>query len=161
MYQYSVFSCSNDQTTRGFTLAGEQFARPQVHGYDLTRVAHLSDTEFVSSAEEKELRVFRSTAWFATDLARFTNTTQEGVVGDFSQQNRASQPVLGLTNKDVEANQATEIRVFTEDALSQDTLWPEYQKLYAHGNEVVTEERQEKNQHYKVASIESKSPFSF
>ena len=29
-----LLSCSTDQTTRGFTIDGEQFARPQVHGYN-------------------------------------------------------------------------------------------------------------------------------
>jgi WD40 repeat protein len=134
-----LLSCSSDQTTRGFTKNGEQFARPQVHGYDLTRVCHLTDTEFVSSAEEKELRVFRSTVWFKNDLEKFIGSSD--IKGEFLEQNRASQPVLGLTNKDVgeeNDNKINEITVFTEDSLSQDTLWPEHQKLYSHGNEVIS-----------------------
>ena len=51
---------------------------------------------------------------------------------------RSIQQVLGLTNKDVgETNLKTEITKFTEETLVADTLWPEKEKLYYHGNEVI------------------------
>ena len=59
-----------DQTTR---IHGEAFkhnsletsvwheiSRPQVHGYDLLRVAWISALEFISIADEKVARVFKA-----------------------------------------------------------------------------------------------------
>ncbi len=37
-----------------------EIARPQVHGYDLLRVAFLSPLQFVSIADEKVARVFEA-----------------------------------------------------------------------------------------------------
>ncbi len=65
--KWSNHATSLDQTTR---IHGEmatdnssiwhEIARPQVHGYDLLRVAFLSPLRFVSIADEKVARVFEA-----------------------------------------------------------------------------------------------------
>lgn len=118
-----LLSVSLDQTTRLWACKDgwHEFARPQIHGYDLQCIATLPG-QFVSGAEEKLLRVF--------------NQPVEDVVSD-NTVNTTNVPVLGLSNKAGERldTMATGHAPY-EDQLARFTLWPEHEKLYGHGNEI-------------------------
>lgn len=45
-------------------------ARPQVHGYNMSSVAMLSSLSFVSSAEEKVIRVFQAPFNFLENMSQ-------------------------------------------------------------------------------------------
>lgn len=47
-------------------------ARPQVHGYNMSSVTMLSSLSFVSSAEEKVIRVFRAPYNFLENMSQLT-----------------------------------------------------------------------------------------
>lgn len=154
-----LLSTSSDQTTRlharwkrGPTVTWHEMARPQIHGYDLNCVDSLGENRFVSGADEKLLRVF--------DEPRAVAKLLENLCGiepvDLSDRpDAASMPVLGLSNKAIEAaddngiteqllergdasiqNQTIEDSPPLEDYLSRNTLWPEIEKLYGHGYEI-------------------------
>ncbi|KAL7665886.1 Elongator complex protein 2 [[Candida] zeylanoides] len=150
------YATSLDQTTRLFgfsvpTQSWREFARPQIHGYDMICIAPLDDTKFVSGGDEKVLRVFEMTTTTA-DLLRANGVVVEGQ----SLPVTASLPVLGLSNKaDNEAladEEANGDGVGTEDAnvpqpgnmppledqLQRTTLFPETDKLYGHGYELTS-----------------------
>ncbi|RMZ86140.1 hypothetical protein DV737_g265, partial [Chaetothyriales sp. CBS 132003] len=160
-----LLSTSSDQTTRlhaewkrGTKRTWHEFARPQIHGYDLNCVSSINPTQFASGADEKLLRVFDEPKAIANMLQRLCNI--EAPHGE-SLPERAAIPVLGLSNK-AEADEgnnavvgeeetATDIRTDgttvnfeelvappTEDMLSRHTLFPEYEKLYGHGYEIST-----------------------
>ncbi|MCP9257659.1 hypothetical protein DINM_000810 [Dirofilaria immitis] len=134
-----LLSCSYDQTTRCYAPSVNhgiisEIARPQVHGYDLTSIASISSSRFVSGADEK--------------FFLFPDPTQ--IMG-----HSAAIPALGLSNKitdsvNIQANEnlatgdtinrdGTFVEgVPVEEYLMQDTLWPEIHKLYGHGFEVFT-----------------------
>ncbi|OBT97339.1 hypothetical protein VE01_04298 [Pseudogymnoascus verrucosus] len=162
-----LLSTSSDQTTRlhakwirgGGEPTWHEMARPQIHGYDLNCIDSLGESQFVSGADEKLLRVFsepRAVAKLLQDLC--------GIEGDNVQAmpDAANMPVLGLSNKAIEAmdddqemekpsehdreglDPATAVHKSTlvmnhpplEDHLSRNTLWPEIEKLYGHGYEI-------------------------
>lgn len=150
------YATSLDQTTRLFgyslpTQSWREFARPQIHGYDMICIAPLDDTKFVSGGDEKVLRVFEMTTTTA-ELLRANGVVVEGR----SLPVTASLPVLGLSNKaDNEALAGEEINgddVAPEDAivpqtgnmppledqLQRTTLFPETDKLYGHGYELTS-----------------------
>jgi len=143
----------------------QELARPQIHGYDLACLATVPPGfQFVSGAEEKVVRTFLSPlsaiesveALVGVDIGDRLKLVGDAAVG-------AAVPALGLSNKAIinESDkqnldeerliqphpseqfgkaQAFE-RVSTlspplEVDLLQNTLWPETQKLYGHGNEV-------------------------
>ena len=168
-----LLSTSSDQTTRlhaAWTAGGQntwhEMSRPQIHGYDLNCIDSLRDTEFVSGADEKLMRVFREPRAVARLLNKLCDFGQSGVE---EMPDAANIPVLGLSNKavDAEDTSAPEIagpgpgpgnnqgggetvdtataalrsaldidRPPFEDALSKYTLWPEIEKLYGHGYEI-------------------------
>ncbi|CDZ98002.1 RNA polymerase II elongator complex, subunit ELP2, WD repeat superfamily [Phaffia rhodozyma] len=134
-----------------------EIARPQVHGYPLTSLATLPGTHgFVSGADEKVVRIFGETRGFVESLvglgaAKLEDAqTSEAPVG-------ASVPPLGLSNKMVTTDAPEEedasadvgfnytrfsisealTKPPTENALSTSTLWPEVEKLYGHGYELM------------------------
>ena len=161
-----LLSTSSDQTTRlhapwkrGKKRSWQEFARPQIHGYDLSCVDSISNTQFISGADEKLLRVFdqpRATAELLQRLSGGTGTASHKLP------EVASIPVLGLSNKAIDAaesaatnpetnsgeyqletdmahtslNESTESHPPFEDELSRHTLWPEREKLYGHGFEI-------------------------
>ena len=161
-----LLSTSSDQTTRlhaawkhSHTRSWHEMARPQIHGYDLNCVDSISQTRFISGADEKLLRVFDEPQVTANLLNHLC-----GVELDAQQSlpDTANIPVLGLSNKAIESavdeqlldgeNDITEslseetsgiqTRIPDlnhppfEDQLARQTLWPEKEKLYGHGFEI-------------------------
>lgn len=156
------FLCSTslDQTTRLFAQASNthtwhEFARPQIHGYDMICMDFLSNTKFVSGGDEKILRVFEMTNSIGSLLHRQCGLEfEEAVLPE-----AASLPVLGLSNKaaneQMEAGEAqqreeddeNDTRTISErtdtlaslstppleEHLQRYTLFPEIEKLYGHG----------------------------
>ncbi|KAI1636386.1 RNA polymerase II Elongator subunit [Biscogniauxia mediterranea] len=166
-----LLSTSSDQTTRLHASwnrgpdvrTWHEMARPQIHGYDLNCIDSLGSTQFVSGADEKLMRVFDEPKAVAKLLSRLCG------IGDArteSMPDAANMPVLGLSNKAIEAidddqellppaaadpekdrsalDPGTTVRRSAldldhpplEDSLSRHTLWPEAEKLYGHGYEI-------------------------
>ncbi|KAI0138408.1 WD domain-containing protein [Pestalotiopsis sp. NC0098] len=163
-----LLSTSLDQTTRLHaewkTGSGgktwHEMARPQIHGYDLNCIDSVGSSQFVSGADEKLMRVFNEPKAVAKLLNRLCE------IGDSEIENlpdAANMPVLGLSNKAIEAvDDETEVEAVNpekdrealdpgstvrksvleidhppfEDSLSRHTLWPEMEKLYGHGYEL-------------------------
>ena len=139
-----------------------EIARPQVHGYDMQCIAVLSRYKFASAAEEKIVRTFQAPGNFVENFKNLicSDTDVEGDKIVKSQQKGAAVPSLGLSNKAVYEedllNPQVDDKKFkdeypenyfvpitmkeppTEEYLVQNTLWPELQKLYAHGYELYS-----------------------
>ncbi|KAL8808883.1 MAG: hypothetical protein Q9200_003927 [Gallowayella weberi] len=162
-----LLSTGSDQTTRLHAewihkdgcASWHEFARPQIHGYDLNCIDTIGDFRFVSGADEKLLRVFdepKGTAELLRALCGVKRASEQGLP------EAANIPVLGLSNKAVEgpvgipsdqaapadANILSGVSVSNEmaiqassrppieDDLARHTLWPESEKLYGHGYEI-------------------------
>ncbi|KAI1812887.1 elongator complex protein [Poronia punctata] len=104
-----LLSTSADQTTRlhatwereGADLqTWHEMARPQIHGYDLNCIDALGNTQFVSGADEKLMRVFDEPKAVAKLLSRLSGISAGGVD---AMPDAANMPVLGLSNKAIEA----------------------------------------------------------
>lgn len=145
------------------SITWHEFARPQIHGYDMICVDNLSSTKIVSGGDEKVLRVFEMTQSINNLLDKFCGVNVAS--GENSAlPEAASLPVLGLSNKaaneqleageaqqreeDYEGNQEeaenekTDILASLEgppleDHLQRHTLFPEIEKLYGHGYEIT------------------------
>lgn len=158
-----LLSIGSDQTSRlhaewrrGEERTWHEFARPQIHGYDLNCVTSVSPQRFVSGADEKLLRVFDEPKGVAGMLDRLCRIKADDPI---NLPNAASMPVLGLSNKVAEAQSSPDAqgdaasspidpeaeiptKVLdreeppTEDLLARHTLWPEHEKLYGHGFEI-------------------------
>ncbi|XBW35626.1 hypothetical protein QEN19_001200 [Hanseniaspora menglaensis] len=153
-----LLATSLDQTTRLYAKnlkssekEWREFARPQIHGYDLTNIESISASEFISAGEEKIIRIFKEPKNVANILKKFSNISfDENQVSQI-----ASMPTLGLSNKAGEADASAEegINADTdndminsilnnlskpplEDQLQRFTLYPEIEKLYGHGFEI-------------------------
>lgn len=160
-----LLSTSSDQTTRLYAewkrntaCSWHELARPQIHGYDLNCIDSISQSRFISGADEKLLRVFdepRGTANLLFSMSGIRNMNGEDMP------EAANIPVLGLSNKRVDRvedeqqalniasdGQNDESPSLTlpkalrlnqpplEDYLARHTLWPEREKLYGHGYEI-------------------------
>lgn len=146
-----LISVSLDQSTRLHaawkrkdTETWHEIARPQVHGYDINCLAFTSGFAFVSGADEKVLRVFDAPQAFLDSLSAISDLDAlhagERPLG-------AGVPALGLSNKAVfegtndTAEDGEQAQTFTqppfEENLLGHTLWPEFDKLYGHGYELV------------------------
>lgn len=152
-----LITTSSDQTTRLFadwrrngTNTWHEFARPQIHGYDLNCIDVLNANQFISGADEKLLRVFdkpRAVDHLLSKLSGIESTVSNELAST------ADIPVLGLSNKAVPAianddvadgdeEGGTRSPTLTmehppfEDLLARHTLWPEHEKLYGHGYEI-------------------------
>ncbi|TKA66960.1 hypothetical protein B0A55_09032 [Friedmanniomyces simplex] len=164
-----LLTTGSDQTTRLFAewkreglQSWHEFARPQIHGYDLNCIDTISNNQFISGADEKLLRVFNKPRALDTLLSTLSGTqpTVDGLA------ETANIPVLGLSNKAVpvtpndDDNDGDEQKLTTnttdgeprstnptsttplptqpphEDHLARQTLWPEHEKLYGHGHEI-------------------------
>lgn len=150
-----LLSTSLDQTTRlhaewkrGSEATWHEMARPQIHGYDLNCIDSLGDKQFVSGADEKLLRVFDEPKAVAQVLQDLAGIKAAGIQ---EMPDAANVPVLGLSNKAVETEEADNTsnepsegenglakanNPPLEDHLSRSTLWPEIEKLYGHGYEI-------------------------
>lgn len=163
-----LLSTSADQTTRLHASwnngpgkkTWHEMARPQIHGYDLNCIDSLGNSKFVSGADEKLMRVFDEPKAVAKLLSRLCDIGNEDVE---TMPDAANMPVLGLSNKAIEAvdddlevqaaNPETDRGALDpgstvrksvldidhppfEDSLSRHTLWPEIEKLYGHGYEI-------------------------
>jgi elongator complex protein 2 len=165
-----LLSTGLDQTTRLFSqwkrdgapASWHEFSRPQIHGYDLNCIDAISDTKFVSGADEKLLRVFDEPKGVAGILSKLCGVdTSATTTADLP--DAANIPVLGLSNKAIQAvsddaptdnaddddaaepiDPASVVRQSTlefarppdEDHLARHLLWPETEKLYGHGYEI-------------------------
>ncbi|KAJ3137898.1 Elongator subunit elp2 [Physocladia obscura] len=154
-----LISTSLDQTSR---LWGEwkrngkstwhEIARPQIHGYDLHCLAMIHKYGFVSGADEKIIRVFEASRTFLESLKNISGIEETGEVLDRLPVG-AAVPALGLSNKAILSGAPLDTNaelVFTplapetvqrppfEQYLMQHTLWPEVNKLYGHGYELIS-----------------------
>lgn len=161
-----LLSTGSDQTTRlhaAWKYADErswhEMSRPQIHGYNLNCIDCIDQTQFISGADEKLLRVFdepRATAGLLDRLCGVKTNVEQSLP------DAANIPVLGLSNKAIEnvedvafpldgndgsewaAKETSEAPLQTlnlehppfEDQLARHTLWPEKEKLYGHGYEI-------------------------
>lgn len=166
-----LLTTGTDQTSRLYSQwkrddkppSWHEFSRPQIHGYDLNCIEAISNTQFVSGADEKLLRVFDEPKGVAHMLQNLCNIETSTTSADLP--DAANIPVLGLSNKAIQAvgdDEATEngnqddnderdaidpssvVRKSTldlhqppfEDHLARHLLWPETEKLYGHGYEI-------------------------
>jgi elongator complex protein 2 len=137
-----------------------EIARPQVHGYDMQCIAVLSRYKFASAAEEKIVRTFQAPGNFVENFRKLVKVEDDKEGDEILATHRkgASVPSLGLSNKAVYDNELENVIIDdkkfkdeypenyfvpismisppTEEYLTQNTLWPELQKLYAHGYEL-------------------------
>jgi elongator complex protein 2 len=162
-----LLTTGSDQTTRLFSqwkrgdslLSWHEFSRPQIHGYDLNCIDAVTNSQFVSGADEKLLRVFDEPKGVAEMLNKLCDI-QSSATGELP--DAANIPVLGLSNKAIQAvgddepiengdedereavDPSSVVRKSTltfdrppfEDHLARHLLWPETEKLYGHGYEI-------------------------
>ncbi|XP_077281118.1 elongator complex protein 2 [Temnothorax americanus] len=145
-----LITASADQTTRIHAKykkldeaweAWHEIARPQVHGYDVTCLTMLAPHIYASGADEKVVRIFTATSTFRNRLESLNVDYFPSVKA-----HGAAVPSLGLTNKatyvgenDEDTKNLATGNVYeppTEEDLTQNTLWPETNKLYGHGYEI-------------------------
>ncbi|KAI1328791.1 elongator complex protein [Xylariaceae sp. FL0255] len=173
-----LLSTSSDQTTRLHAnwkrdnteqeqeqLTWHEISRPQIHGYDLNCIDVLGNSQFVSGADEKLMRVFDEPKAVAKLLSRLCGIEDDSTRGIEEMPDAANMPVLGLSNKaidirdaddnvgeetngaegaessaETEALRKSALEIIDhpplEDSLSRYTLWPEAEKLYGHGYEL-------------------------
>ncbi|KAK6878514.1 Elongator complex protein 2 [Candida tropicalis] len=152
---------SLDQTTRLYapwkknnSESWHEFARPQIHGYDMICYDNITPTKFVSGGDEKILRVFEMTKSISKLLEGLCGIKVVDEAAELPV--TASLPVLGLSNKaenqieqgdqqdeDEEKTPETADDVLAsleqppvEEYLQRYTLFPELEKLYGHGYEI-------------------------
>ncbi|KAI7861767.1 WD40-repeat-containing domain protein [Spinellus fusiger] len=162
-----LFAPWNRSTGETRVQTWHEMGRPQVHGYDLKCIAFIHDWQFVSGADEKVLRVFDAPRSCVESLAVLTG--EENLASQVeSRPIGANLPALGLSNKavfqgDIDAMMNSEENHATmqsyahtsstptslletmhqppfEEHLIQHTLWPEVEKLYGHGYELICAE---------------------
>ncbi|KAL1738694.1 WD40-repeat-containing domain protein, partial [Schizophyllum fasciatum] len=124
--------------------AWHEIARPQVHGYDLLRGVFLDRLRYTSIADEKVARVFDAPRSFVESAERLGVATFDASERHTRPQ-MASLAPLQLSNKatsqDPSAMSATgditDHRPF-EGELAAITLWPESEKVFGHGYELIS-----------------------
>lgn len=80
-----LYSVSTDQTTRlhapwlldDTETTWHEMARPQVHGYDMQCITHLSRFQFASAAEEKIVRTFQAPANFIENIRALSDALDD------------------------------------------------------------------------------------
>lgn len=161
-----LLSTGSDQTTRLHAewkrhtgRSWHEFARPQIHGYDMNCIDSMGRSRFISGADEKLLRVFDEPRAVANLLHKLCGMEMPA---HHELPDAANVPVLGLSNKavenlvdgnlnpngDLEEGEVPDVASITlaktfdldqpplEDHLARNTLWPEREKLYGHGYEI-------------------------
>ncbi|KZW03964.1 WD40 repeat-like protein [Exidia glandulosa HHB12029] len=147
-----LVSTSYDQSTRihgpvpvaSGAEVWHELARPQVHGYDLVAAAFVNPLQFVSVADERVARVFDAPRRFTTLLDNL-GTVAVAAETTASRPVAASVPPLQLSNKAECVDAAEEedssldnlARVPFEGELASRTLWPETEKVFGHGYELI------------------------
>ncbi|KAI5832480.1 WD40 repeat-like protein [Schizophyllum commune Tattone D] len=123
-----LLSTGLDQTARihaPVATAGgawHEIARPQVHGYDLLRGIFLDRLRYASIADEKVTRVFDAPRSFVESAERLGVATFDAAEVD---------PSAMSATGDI-----TDHRPF-EGELAAITLWPEAEKVFGHGYELI------------------------
>ncbi|KAI8394027.1 WD40-repeat-containing domain protein [Radiomyces spectabilis] len=159
-----MFAPWNRQIDGTAVSTWHEVGRPQVHGYDLKCITFTHPWQFVSGADEKVLRVFDAPRSCVESL--FALTGEKDMASEIEKRPvGANLPALGLSNKavfeaDIEemanaeeshsalqsyasvsatptALKETMERPPFEEHLLQHTLWPEVEKLYGHGYEII------------------------
>lgn len=173
-----LVSTSLDETTRLWAPwkrdsereQWHEISRPQIHGYPLMRIAFYGKHSYICAADEKIIRVFNAPKTFDASLHLITGST--AVESDESDERPtgASQPALGLSNKavalaeDVDAQDDPLTRELKEPPLEthllQYTLWPEINKLYGHGYEVMAIAASHDGKTFASASKATKPEFA-
>ncbi|KAJ1899352.1 Elongator subunit elp2 [Coemansia sp. IMI 209127] len=117
-----MLTASLDQTTRLFApcvaSGWREIARPQIHGYDMRCAAFVSAFCYISAADEKVVRVFRATQQF---VAAWHALSADYEPGDSDGETHtlavgAALPVLGLSNKAVDAAHVQALRDAADDS---------------------------------------------
>ncbi|KAF9098159.1 Elongator subunit elp2 [Mortierella sp. GBA35] len=156
----------NDNESGTSVSTWHEIARPQIHGYDAQCIAFTDKWTFVSGSDEKVLRVFDAPQTFVRSLAQLSGDSTI-LAEESSRPVGANLPALGLSNKAVfendiasmvEAQESEEYlsqQAFVstgatptslietmsqppfEEHLLQHTLWPEVEKLFGHGYELM------------------------
>ncbi|KAF9507357.1 hypothetical protein BS47DRAFT_1373915 [Hydnum rufescens UP504] len=118
-----------------------EIARPQIHGYDLISAAFIGSYRFISVADEKVARVFEAPKGFLNTLKGIN--AEDPTVDTASRASGASLPPLGLSNKASAGDESTSLhevptRPPLEPELASLTLWPEVEKIFDHGYELIS-----------------------
>ncbi|KAF9278599.1 Elongator subunit elp2 [Mortierella alpina] len=177
---YAPWKHLDDQT--GATVSTwHEIARPQIHGYDAQCIAFSDKWTFVSGSDEKVLRVFDAPQTFVRSLAQLTGDASL-LADESSRPVGANLPALGLSNKAVfendiasmvEAQESEDylsqqafvstgatptslVETMTqppfEEHLLQHTLWPEVEKLFGHGYELMCVDASHQGERRWIAS---------
>ncbi|WWC89777.1 uncharacterized protein L201_004703 [Kwoniella dendrophila CBS 6074] len=148
----SIPSTSSGSTSKS---RWAEIARPQIHGYDMTDISWISPLRFVSSADEKVARVFDAPEGFVESL-RTLGVSENSKNQEGQRPKGATVPPLGLSNRALQKAPAVTDKIEkegmneaiisishtltslpTEEELATSTLWPEIEKIYGHGYELV------------------------
>ncbi|KAG4304103.1 hypothetical protein PORY_002467 [Pneumocystis oryctolagi] len=146
-----------------FEETWHEFSRPQIHGYDINCVNMLDTWQLISGADEKVIRIFNPIKPVARLILKLSNLEFDKRIDNLS--DAANVPLLGLSNKAINSmSQVSEnkfesignnntLTIFDKNAGKNDidfktppfeehlqvhTLWPEVEKLYAHGYEIIS-----------------------
>lgn len=142
-----LISASLDQTVRIHGSIDQQstrrwleLARAQVHGYDCIDARFISEFQFASIADEKVVRIFDAPGAFVNLLTALEIRPNKD--DTTSRPMAANVPPLGLSNKAVDDPRSslgiTALeRPPHEAELAASTLWPEIEKIFGHGYELI------------------------
>ncbi|GJJ07345.1 hypothetical protein Clacol_001546 [Clathrus columnatus] len=157
-YIISTGASSLDQTTRihGPSIVKEdgqmrywrELARPQVHGYDLLNAEFLNSLRFASVADEKVVRIFDASKRFAMILNALHTSSTLTTTDTIQLPPGAIVPPSGFQINLILRDQTrifadasyedVPLRCPFESELANSTLWPESDKIFGHGYELLS-----------------------